>query len=522
MKRLLILVCTFLIFLTGCSFKDNPIFLKDSKSESRNLDNFHYEVEKVILSSSYQNLKPNVDISKIEDNPKIIVSAGLTESSGIEIEDITKTSDTINIFIKNISRKETNKFLVPQAHIKLFGVSSKEIENLEFNIVNTNYEIYTLNSEVNDIIKKLTSELKFTYTYFPKIELNKVDNKMYWDMSFSKVFNNEYVTSPLIDLDVLVDAETGEVVKYEKNNVSSFIDNGTVLHYLDNKYIVYKKIGKGENKDNIETLWIYDIKSKKKKELYSSSIPIASAKISHDSRHIALIEKDDSITQLYILSLHDNKTYKPNLGGNKNFTFASWMNDRFLYIVETLQDNSLIYKYDIDEDKIIETNGIGFKINTFCHNKDYITMTTLSDNKEDNTIYLVEDFDNFKLTFEGSTPKFLNSNKIGFLRYVESTGLNELVIYDLANDEYFDVIDLNISNFIGLDDNNMLVIEKNKSDADFTIYEYSFKDKSIKKLQYSTTDNIWLDKEERTIYLNLLEPNKIDGEKLIINLFDTE
>ena len=56
---------------------------------------------------------------------------------------------------------------------------------------------------------------------------------------------------------------------------------------------------------------------------------------------------------------------------------------------------------------------------------------------------------------------------------------NIFTIYDLDKNRYYDTLNLNITKFFSLDDENLALIEKKQSEHDFTLYKYNIRDKSL-------------------------------------------
>ncbi len=77
--------------------------------------------------------------------------------------------------------------------------------------------------------------------------LNKND-RILWELNYNNIFDKYNTETPIIDLSVLIDANSGSVIKSSKNFISSLIDEGYILDYIPNKFILYKKQENGEKK----------------------------------------------------------------------------------------------------------------------------------------------------------------------------------------------------------------------------------------------------------------------------------
>src|SRR5690606_27492010 len=105
--------------------------------------------------------------------------------------------------------------------------------------------------------------------------------------------------SPIINFHVKVDANTGKILDSKKENISTYIDNGTILDYVPSNHLLYKQ--QIEDEDNIyEKLWYYNTENGEKKKLYTSKGKIQSAIFNPNAEYISLIELNDDKTDLYV------------------------------------------------------------------------------------------------------------------------------------------------------------------------------------------------------------------------------
>ncbi len=520
MKRKLILAIFFLcaIFQTGCKIAEDPIILKDNKTKiSKN--RFDYNVDKVVLSSSYQNLKPNVSVAKSDKNSKIIASLGLMKSSGIEIDKVEKNEKDIDIYVKNISKGVLDKFVTPQVSISLDGIKQGKLEDFNFNIINTNYENILLNIEISDILKKIENTYKVKASIYPEINLLEEENTLLWDIDYKRIFNNEFNTSPIIDLNVKVDAKTGYLLDVEKTNISSFIDSGQVLDHSNPEYILYKKSETFD--DNIkETLWIYNTSSEEKEKLYISSLPICSAKINSNNSFVYILEKDENNSILYLLDTKDNKSYKVMLKDNMFVNSVAWKDDNTLLLIENVDGITNIYEHDIHTNDFTYSKSFNYPISSIRIKNDKYLFTYSNKKTLESLIHIYDLNSDSDYKLNGIKPKFLNTNKIGYIHTHENKDSSEFLIFNLDDYTVYDKVELNISNFTPVDDNTLILLEKNNVESSYTVYIYDIENKSYEKIQKATTDNIWFNKSNELLYMNLRFPDSKDDSSLILYLKD--
>ena len=65
----------------------------------------------------------------------------------------------------------------------------------------------------------------------------------------------------MINFNVKVDAHTGEVLDLEKDDISTYVDDGSLLDYIPNSYILYKRQHENKDKETYESLWSYSIET---------------------------------------------------------------------------------------------------------------------------------------------------------------------------------------------------------------------------------------------------------------------
>ena len=160
MKRILLIFTTifFLILVTACtSDKNSPLIIReiDATSNLAGDDDLAFNIEQTVLSKGFQNLDPKVDILKKDDGFRILASLGLFETSGVNIIDIIKSGNDIDIHIENIYDTDLNQLAIPQILIELKDIKLKNIENVKFNIINENYKPLKTKLTANEAINKV-------------------------------------------------------------------------------------------------------------------------------------------------------------------------------------------------------------------------------------------------------------------------------------------------------------------------------------------------------------------------------
>lgn len=520
MRRILVLMIFLSIMLpiTGCS-NDNPILYKENETKIKE-EEISYFVEQVLLSKGFQSVEPKVEVLKKGLTTKLIASLGLFQSSGIKVNKIVKIDNEINIYLQNQSNEELSSIVVPQVIIELKGFTLKKLDEIQFNIVNENYKPLKLKFGINETLNKIDSEFKIVSNTQPITALIPQDGKFLWDITYKNIFDKDNPEAPLANLSVLIDANSGDVISTKKTFISSLIDEGYILDYISNKYILYTKSERNfDNKIIKEHLWSYDIESHEKSLLYSSNLKIISAIYSPDLEHISLLESDDTHNSLYIIPRLDKKAYKVLFENPLTPKIITWKDPNTLYIVDnSIEKSSNIYDYNIKDNftnlaASTEKNIKSLKI------KDNIFMITEHDKENLNfKISITKDWKSFKLIDHGCSPKFVDKSKIAYLKSNEKENKSSLIIYDTLEKEKYDIIDLNIANFFVLPNRNIIIVENNPSNNDFTVLEYNIEELTTSIITKTNSEKVFYNEEKNLLYVYLQIPFESDKTELIYSI----
>lgn len=518
-KLILLIILT--IFLTGCKVVDNlPLLAKDTKTapETEIGEELKYTIEQVILSKGYQTIEPNVEILKKKNNRiKLLTSLGLLESSGADIEKITKKGNIVNIYVSNKTDEESIQLSVPQIIIDI-NEKLKNIDEIKFNVINENYKPLSIKLGLNDVINKINSEFKVSSNTVPVINLSNINDNIIWNITYNSIFDRDNPETPLVNLSVEIDANSGDILKSTKSFISSIIDEGHVLDYIQNKYILYKKTEKDiERNINSESLWFYDIEHNERGLLFTSKHKIQSALFSPDLKNISLIENNENSGELYIIPISDIKAYKVFFNEPINPSLTSWKDKNNLYIVDN-NDSSNVYIYNLKENENNFINSFDFNFVNIKNYKDKVIITTAEENKINRKISFTEDWENFKLIDYGFNIKFIDENKICYLKNDEKEGRNKLYIYDLSNNKKIDILDLNLSNYSIISESKLLLIEKNQSNNGYTIHDYDIKNRELTTIINTNSDNVYYNREKNLVYVNLNIPFESEKPELIYSI----
>ena len=517
MKKLLFLLIISILTSAayGCnSAKEMPF----SATENLKEESIGYKIDKIILSKGFQTIEPSVEVVKKDNSLKLLASLGLIESSGVTIDKITKSGQEINIYIDRLLNKDEVQLSVPQILLEIDDPIVEKLEELNFNIISQNYKPIVLKFSKNQILNKIYSQFKISPTTIPAVELSKLGDGIFWNISFHSIFDKKNPQSPLVNLDVKIDANTGEILESKKYTISTYIDDGYLLDYIPNNSLLYKRQHiKNDNK--YESLWIYNTETGKRSKLYTSKDKIDSALFSPDGKYISLIEVNESQADLYIIPMSDKMPYKITPTNHLQPRLMKWKNDNILYFVNIDSGESTLLSYNVKEnkpkleftlDKIIEDFDV-------LNNK-FLFIESDKDSLNKN-IYITEDGLALKKIDIGFKASFFDDNNILYLKNMEKDDKNILHLYALENKDEQRSLDYNITNYFKLNKENIAFIEKNTCNNNYTLTKYNVLENSIEPIAKITDDKIFYDSDEAKGYMSLSPPYD-DNEKNTIYSID--
>lgn len=520
MRRTITLLIFFSIILTliGCGNAD-PIIYKETSSNVKE-ETISYTVEQVLLSQGFQSVDPKVEVLKKGLSTKLIASLGLFKSTGIKVSKIVKIGNEMNIYLKNEANSKLGSLVVPQVIIELNGKKLKKLEDMQFNIINENYEPLKLKFNINDALNKIDSEFKIISNTSPTTILISKDDKLLWDVTYNSVFDKNNPEAPLANLSVLMDANTGDIISTKKIFISSLIDEGNILDYISNKFILYAKAER-DSENNIikEDLWSFDIENHEKSLLYSTNLKITKAMYSPDITYVSLLETSESDNSLYIIPRLDKKAYKVLFEEPLLPSLIAWKDTENIYIVDnSLEDTSNIYDYNIENNITTLLNTIPRNIRSLRVNEDSF-MVTEEDNENLNfKISITKDWKSFRLIDEGCCPKFIDNGKIAYLKSCEKENKKELNIYDLELKEQYDMLELNISNYYVQPNGNIVIVENNLNNNDFSVLLYDTETKITSLITKTNSEKVFYNDEKNLLYVYLQIPFESDKYELIYSI----
>ena len=521
MKQILLflIMVSLSAFTVGCRANNQSSLLSSEDESNIEEKEVEYIIDQIVLSKSFQSIEPNVEVYKKNKKTKLLVSLGLVESSGTTIDKIIKRGNDIDIYVNCSFEKDKIQLAVPQIRVEVQEPLLKKTKDLNFNIININYKPIDIKLGINEVINKVISNLNVFPSSIPEVNLTRVEDAILWDISFYNIFDKENLNPLLVNLSVQVDANSGDIINSKKNFISNYIDDGSILGFAPKNYLLYRKIEESiSDKKAQETLWYYNTNTNKKDMIYLSKYKILSAAFSPNLEYISLIEANEDISNLYIVSKSDKKAYKVSAQSLVNPNVMKWKNKNTLYLIDNTKDGSKVFSYTVNSNKILERCVLDKKIESLEIHGDNFLITEGEKENLNKKIYLTNDWKKFNLSLSGFNAKFLNKDKIVYLKNNDKDDKNILYIYDIKEKKVVDELNHNVSSYSVLPDNTIAFVEKNASYNDFTLYKYSYNDKTTSGMAKINGESTYYDKDKSLIYLDLISPLKNKKNEVIYSI----
>ena len=519
MKHVLsiVLVLIIAISLVGCKIDDLPFLNKDTQVSAEDTE-LKYKIAKVVLSKGYQSIEPSVEIQKKGNDVRLLVSVGLLETSGVKVSQVVKKGNIINIHVLNEDDEAKIQLAVPQIFLELVNAKSINLDEIKFNIVNENYNTLDIKLGVNEVINKVKSDFNVTANTLPEVNISNVNDRYIWSITYNSIFDKDNYETPLVNLSVDIDANSGEVLKSTKGLISSYIDEGQILDYIMDKFILYKRTEVDMNSaTEFESIWCFDISKNERTNLYRTNLDILSANFSPDHKYVSVIESNGAITELFIVKIDEKKAFKVIFEEGIIPSLARWYDNNNLYILDYDNNATNLYSFDVNDNRYE-------KVNTYEHNiidikvkNDVILLVEKNENNINNRIYFT-DLNMMRMIDTGFSPRIIDEDRIAYLKKNEKDDRNILHIYDISKYEEYDLIDINVSSISVISNEELFILEKNQAINDYTIHEYDIKNKNLNPLTRVNSPNIYYNKDKHLIYVDLILPYETNKQEIIYSV----
>ncbi len=126
-----------------------------------------------------------------------MASLGIVESAGVTVDKITKSNNSINIYIDRLLDNGKAQLAIPQIMIEIQNPMEEKLEDLSFNIVNQNYEPIHLKFNKKQILNNIYSQHKIATNNVPNVSLTKPNDSIVWNVDFQNIYDKENYKSPI-------------------------------------------------------------------------------------------------------------------------------------------------------------------------------------------------------------------------------------------------------------------------------------------------------------------------------------
>ena len=518
-KRLLLFVVfTMALLLSACSLADLPFLNKiNVKNSTYNKTNFEFYVEKVLLSKGYQNTEPRVElVSKLDEN-RILIFPGLVKSSGMKVSDINIEDNIVNISIINSSYSSA-ELVIPQISILLTKVDNENLDKLEFNIINENYEPIKINYGIVDVLNKVQADFKISTDSYPDIDLIEKDDSILWKIDYDNIFDVDNKEIPIIDLELLVNSTSGEVVMSKKALISSLVDEGEILSVDQDYGFLYSK-NRIENQITTTEIWFYNFTDNSKMKVYTTLSEIITAKFRPDGLAIVFIEKNGDYSIPYIIELGDKRVTKIVLEENQMPEQVNWKTNSELSILTSFQANqSHIFVYDTKDNTLRSGLTALFNINSFSQFGDTILLSEYVEDNKNNKIKLWVQGKGLVFINSGHCPVIINENFGAYLEKNENSNGNTLHIFNLKTLKEEIAISNTIKSFKLISQNEIYFTESSEGNSCYKSSILNLETKKLQSIGKINSAKSFYHKDSELVYLNLAIPYEENSPKIIFSI----
>ena len=517
MKKIVLLIfVTFLILsLTACN--TNDINELEPANETKEIA-LGFKIEKIVLSKGYQTLEPKVEILTKNNETKLSITFGLIECSGITIDNITKKGDEINIYTNRLLQSDKTQLAIPQATIVLDKKLDGKIDDIKFNIINQNYSPINLKFGKSQVLNNIYAQFKIAPNSIPHVNLIRHKDSFIWDIVFNGIFDKGNLKAPMINLNVKADAITGEIIDSDKNIISDYIDDGMILDYIPQKYLLYKQENI-INEKTINTLWLYDLGKKEKEQIYETNDSINLAKFSPDHNSISLIENDNDATNIYLINIANKVTNKITPVGYNHTWNMEWKDlDNVYFLNNDSLEHSTLFLYNKKNNIMKKVFKIPKNISQFDIADKLMIFTEYDEKELNQNIFITEDglaLDKIDL---GHSISFIDNNTIAFLKNVSERNENKLHLYNIKDKSMKIPTNINVINYLKLKPEVLLIIGKGNCENDYILSSCNILDGKVHEIARINGEKIYYDEELNKGYISLSPPLENSKRHIIYSI----
>ena len=510
-----IAILSIALTLTSCAPNKlkNTVNDFDTNSESLKEVPVNFTIKKSILSKGYQSTSPNVEVTNSKGKVlSFLVNLGIVECNNVKIDKITRSNNEINIYTSKVTEDKQLDIYVPQFLVQVDNIDNIVLDDLKFNIVNTNYEPLILNYDMKEATNNIKAQFGIVSRYVSDSNLVRENEKLYWHISIFNALKKDDPLSPLINFSGKVDVDSGNIIDPESKALSTVIDKGTILDFKSGSFIVYSQENLVNNISK-ESIWIYDILNNTKNQLYNTKNSILSAKLSPDSKQIAFIENNKDKSDVFIINLDDSSIKKVSDSNYRHAFNMNW-NNKNLYITDsTKADSSSVILYNGDTNESNFLFSVDKTISSIDIYNDNFLLSTFDKDIQDSNLYLTNDGSNLTKIDKGINGVFFKDN-IVYKKYEKKKDSNKLWMYNLNTKKTSQLFDGDVFSFFTKDD-SIFLKTKLKGDSQYSLMSYNITDNSNNVILKNIDNFFFYDNSNNKVYINIESPINTSKNNII-------
>ena len=515
MKRTssLLLIIIILFLTSGCSLP----FLRDArKVQGQQLDpDPEFSVEQVVLSQGFQNTDPRVELVRRNSQIRLLVSPGIVRSAGMEVSDIRLEDGTYNIYLVNSSYASA-KLVIPQITILLSNVSQSQADSLKFNIVHENYTPVAVNHGIVDTLNRIRSDFRIASDSYPEISLIEEENDLLWAIRYDGIYDTENLEIPVINMRLKVSTSSGKVLEYSKELVSSLVDKGTIIQFSAGRGILYSR---KDAEESDSELWFHDLETGDSSLVYRTFSDLASAHLSPDNSHVALLERSGDNVAAYVVSMDDRRAVR--IGMEKNLVPEQllWNSSHEIYILtQYAESQSKVLLYDMDENKSRISKNMQMDISRFRAKGDHILLTEFVPKELNNRVLFSDGRNGFRFVDYGFSPDLLDDELGMYLKNHEADTSNTLHIFDLDSLESRYESDFDVASVNRVSEHQLLLVERLPGNNNFQAHVLYLEDFQTRLIGYVNSSRMFYNLDTDVVFGNINIPYRSDTLDIIYSM----
>ena len=496
MRKNISLTFIFILIFILSSCTNGPLFIKDSDKRFGfdEIDENDKETEEVELSENkevpfvirkvnyYKEIDVQNDRVELDKNDSSLLSMVIKPclTDDIELSSIVYKNGKFHINLK--SKSASNKVCTPYLSVKLLNKLPDDIEEDDFVFEKENITSIDIKYTKDNAINYVKQKYNLIANVPDSAELIYTD-KAVWLMKYKFVYDKNDYEHPIKNLAISFDANAGEVLSVNEDDISKFIDNGNVFS-LNTKNCLYynKKIGEKNN------IYIYDINKAKSKLIASFDGLIKSVYKSNISDDIILNYKSDNSLIKSIVYFKDKDKYKEiKYKDELNIIDSNLKNkDTIIAVSKNEINESIIYEIDLNDENYLEVFRAEDNIirASFINNY-YVYLSKYDVNQ---MLYITKDFEDYDFIDEVENYYYSDEESFVYRTDNKVEGIN-LYKYNLKERFYKKIISGEYIFIKKINDSYILAKKDNKRET-YDLLSYKMDKNEKEEYIFKNVDNL--------------------------------